>query len=229
MTDFPVTVASGAAGGGKTLLAVNKGVSLVDLRYVDKIIAVRPAIATSQLGFLPGDLNDKLDPFMRPIYDSLELILGVEEAHNFRHSGLLEVASIAHMRGRTLNDSFIILDEAQNTTVSEMKMFLTRFGENVRVVITGDPAQTDIKGENGLVWALKALTECKSVNIITFTEKHVVRSELAKNILGAIINYEKQSTSSWDDSKTRSRYNGHQDLSQSTEAIQRSLLEVTEL
>lgn len=183
ISDFPVTFAIGSAGGGKTYIATAKAVEYVNYRLVERIIVVRPAVATEDLGFLPGDMKEKLDPYLLPIWDAVIDVAGREQFVEMQQSGQLHVAPLAFMRGRTFNNSFIILDEAQNTTKEQMKMFLTRFGENVKVVITGDLSQSDIPGTNGLQWAIEQLAECRSVNIVKFVRREVVRSALTRDLL----------------------------------------------
>lgn len=185
-----LTIAYGAAGSGKTLLAVNKAIQEFNDKEVRKIVAVRPAVTTEKLGFLPGDLDEKLDPYMYPIWDSLEMIIGISSVNRYRELGYIEVASIAYMRGRTFNECFIILDEAQNTTIAQMKMFLTRVGNGSKIVITGDLSQSDIAGKNGLEWALDVFQDNKYIGICNFSNADVVRSKLSKYILEAISEYE---------------------------------------
>ena len=180
--------ATGAAGSGKTLIAVSQAIKALKSGDIDKIIIGRPAVAMENLGFLPGDLKDKLDPYLLPIYDCFEFLGGPNIVHELQKNGILEIAALGFMRGRTLNNAFIILDEAQNTTVEQMRMFLTRFGENVKVVITGDLSQTDIKGENGLQWAKSTLHRCDVITFVEFTNKEVVRSSLVRTILKHIEN-----------------------------------------
>lgn len=185
-----LTIAYGSAGSGKTLLAVSQGIRQLQNREVRKIITVRPAVTTEKLGFLPGDLEEKLDPYMKPIWDSLEMIIGITNLERFRQQGRIEIAPIAYMRGRTFNDSYIILDEAQNTTIAQMKLFLTRIGNGSKVVLTGDLSQSDIPGRNGLEWVLEIFNDSPFIGICKFENKDVVRSELAKHILEAIDKYE---------------------------------------
>ena len=189
-----ITFGIGPAGTGKTFLAVALAAAALSRREVNRIILTRPAVeAGERLGFLPGTLYEKIDPYLRPLYDALHDMIDPESIPKLIAAGTIEVAPLAYMRGRTLNNSFIILDEAQNTTASQMKMFLTRFGENVKVVITGDPTQSDIKGENGLQWAVKLLKNCKSVAVIQYENKDVVRSALVRDILQHLEKNEKQS------------------------------------
>lgn len=198
VADYPVTFAVGSAGSGKTFLATAKAVEYLNYGLVDKLVVVRPAVATEDLGFLPGDMKEKVDPYLLPIWDCLSNIAGPEKFRDMQEDKLIEIAPLAFMRGRTFSNAFIILDEAQNTTIDQMKMFLTRFGENVKVVITGDPTQSDIKGMNGLNWALEKLSECKSVNIIKYSKNQVVRSMLVKDILTHLERENAKNTSATD-------------------------------
>ena len=181
----------GPAGTGKTYLAVAMAVLALKNKDVDKIILTRPAVeAGEKLGFLPGDLQNKVDPYLRPLYDALNDFLGGESFRNLTERGAIEVAPLAYMRGRTLNDAYIILDEAQNCTVEQMKMFLTRFGEGSRVVVTGDITQIDLPRErkSGLVHALDVLRGTEGIAQVFLTHKDVVRHEMVQRIIKA---YEK--------------------------------------
>jgi phosphate starvation-inducible PhoH-like protein len=193
IADLPVVFAVGSAGSGKTFLAASQALHYLSFNFVDRIVIVRPAVATEDLGYLPGDMKEKLDPYLLPLMDAFSDLTSPKTALDLVHEGSIEIAALAFMRGRTFNNAFIILDEAQNTTASQMKMFLTRFGENVKVVITGDPTQSDIKGENGLQWAVKLLKNCKSVAVIQYENKDVVRSALVRDILQHLEKNEKQS------------------------------------
>lgn len=178
----------GPAGTGKTYLAVAMAVLALKNKDVDKIILTRPAVeAGEKLGFLPGDLQNKVDPYLRPLYDALNDFLGGESFRNLTERGAIEVAPLAYMRGRTLNDAYIILDEAQNCTVEQMKMFLTRFGEGSRVVVTGDITQIDLPRErkSGLVHALEVLKDTEGIAQIYLTHKDVVRHEMVQRIIKA--------------------------------------------
>lgn len=178
----------GPAGTGKTYLAVAMAVLAYKNKEVEKIILTRPAVeAGEKLGFLPGDLQNKVDPYLRPLYDALYDFLGVESFRNLSERGVIEVAPLAYMRGRTLNDAYIILDEAQNCTVEQMKMFLTRFGEGSRVVVTGDITQIDLPPErrSGLVHALGVLRDVEGIEQIYLTYKDVVRHEMVQKIITA--------------------------------------------
>ncbi|MCH5163663.1 MAG: PhoH family protein [Clostridiales bacterium] len=181
----------GPAGTGKTYLAVALAVSAFKAGEVEKIILTRPAIeAGEKLGFLPGDLQTKVDPYLRPLYDALRDMFGVDSYVRLIERGIIEIAPLAYMRGRTLSSSFIILDEAQNTTEEQMKMFLTRLGENSKMVITGDDTQIDLPfaKSSGLISASKILTNIEEIEICRFTDKDVVRHELVQKI---VLAYEK--------------------------------------
>ncbi len=186
-----ITFGVGPAGTGKTYLAVAMAVKAFKAHEVSKIILTRPAVeAGEKLGFLPGDLQNKVDPYLRPLYDGLFDMLGPETYQKLMEKGLIEVAPLAYMRGRTLDDAFIILDEAQNTTPEQMKMFLTRMGVNSKVIVTGDVTQIDLpeKQRSGLVDALKILNGIEDIAQIHFSEKDVVRHRLVQEIVRA---YEK--------------------------------------
>ena len=181
----------GPAGTGKTYLAVALAVSAFKTGEVEKIILTRPAIeAGEKVGFLPGDLQTKVDPYLRPLYDALQEMFGIDSYTKLIERGIIEIAPLAYMRGRTLSSSFIILDEAQNTTGEQMKMFLTRLGENSKMVITGDDTQVDLPygKTSGLSSATKILSGIDEIGIIRLTEKDVVRHELVQKI---VIAYEK--------------------------------------
>ena len=184
----------GPAGTGKTYLAVAMAVSAYKKGEVEKIILTRPAIeAGEKLGFLPGDLQSKVDPYLRPLYDALTELFGVDNYTTLIERGIIEIAPLAYMRGRTLNRAFVILDEAQNTTVEQMKMFLTRLGENSKMVVNGDLTQIDLpKGESGLKNAVKILNDIESVQVTYFTDRDVVRHELVQRIVLAYANAEKK-------------------------------------
>jgi len=186
-----VTLGIGPAGTGKTYLAVAMAVSAFRAKEVSRIILTRPAVeAGEKLGFLPGDLQQKVDPYLRPLYDALFDMLGAENFARQQERGAIEVAPLAYMRGRTLDDSFIILDEAQNTSIEQMKMFLTRLGQNSRMIVTGDVTQIDLPRDrpSGLVHAAKALRGVDDIAIVKFSEKDVVRHRLVQAIIKA---YEK--------------------------------------
>ncbi len=183
-----VTLGVGPAGTGKTYLAVAAAVAAFRERTVNRIILTRPAVeAGERLGFLPGDLQNKVDPYLRPLYDALYDMLGAETFQKYQERGSIEVAPLAYMRGRTLDDSFIILDEAQNTTKEQMKMFLTRLGFGSKVVITGDVTQIDLPGDkvSGLKDALQVLEGVKDIAICKLTSADVVRHALVQEIINA--------------------------------------------
>jgi len=183
-----ITVGVGPAGTGKTYLAVAMAVSAFRAQEVNRIILTRPAVeAGEKLGFLPGDLQQKVDPYLRPLYDALFDMLGSETYMRYVEKGSIEVAPLAYMRGRTLDDSFIILDEAQNTTSEQMKMFLTRLGLNSKMVITGDITQIDLPAgkRSGLKEALRILRGVDDIALFRFTEKDVVRHKLVMDIIRA--------------------------------------------
>jgi len=182
----------GPAGTGKTYLAMAKAVQALQRKEVSRIILTRPAVeAGERLGFLPGTLNDKIDPYLRPLFDALHEMLDPESVPKLLASGTIEVAPLAYMRGRTLNDSFIILDEAQNTTPEQMKMFLTRLGFNSRMVITGDITQIDLpNGTSGLRTALEILSDVDDMAVSYLTSDDVVRHSLVARIIDAYSKFE---------------------------------------
>ena len=187
-----ITIGVGPAGTGKTYLAVAMAVKAFRAKEVNRIILTRPAVeAGEKLGFLPGDLQSKVDPYLRPLYDALFDMLGSENYQKHHERGDIEVAPLAYMRGRTLDDSFIILDEAQNTTGEQMKMFLTRLGFNSKMVVTGDITQIDLPDgkRSGLKDAMKLLKNIDDIGIVRFSEKDVVRHRLVQDIIKA---YQKQ-------------------------------------
>jgi len=186
-----ITLGAGPAGTGKTYLAVAMAVTAFRAKEINRIILTRPAVeAGEKLGFLPGDLQQKVDPYLRPLYDALFDMLGAEAFARYQERGSIEVAPLAYMRGRTLDDSFIILDEAQNTTKEQMKMFLTRLGFNSKMVVTGDVTQIDLPDgkKSGLLEAMKILKNIPDISVCRFTEKDVVRHKLVQEIIKA---YEK--------------------------------------
>ena len=188
-----IVIGVGPAGTGKTYLAVAMAVSAFRAKEVNRIILTRPAVeAGEKLGFLPGDLQQKVDPYLRPLYDALFDMLGPESFQRYQERGNIEVAPLAYMRGRTLDDSFIILDEAQNTTPEQMKMFLTRLGFNSKIVVTGDVTQIDLPDgkRSGLVEASKILKDIDDVKTIRFSDKDVVRHRLVQDIIKAYEKYE---------------------------------------
>lgn len=187
-----IVLGIGPAGTGKTYLAVAMAVKAFREHKVRKIILTRPAVeAGEKLGFLPGDLQDKVDPYLRPLYDALFDMFGAESFGRYMEKGIIEVAPLAYMRGRTLDEAFIILDEAQNTTSEQIKMFLTRLGNESRMVITGDITQIDLPDtkKSGLVEAVKILKGIDDIEIHRFTEKDVVRHKLVQDIIKAYEKY----------------------------------------
>lgn len=187
-----ITIGVGPAGTGKTYLAVAQAVNAFRAKQVNRIILTRPAVeAGEKLGFLPGDLQQKVDPYLRPLYDALFDMLGAENFQKCQERGDIEVAPLAYMRGRTLDDSFIILDEAQNTTGEQMKMFLTRLGFNSKAVVTGDVTQIDLPDgkRSGLKEAVKVLKGIEDISIIHLTGKDVVRHRLVQEIIKAYENF----------------------------------------
>lgn len=190
-----VILGVGPAGTGKTFLAVAMAVKALRAKEVNRIVLTRPAVeAGESLGFLPGDLQSKIDPYLRPLYDALFEMLGAENYSRHLEKNTIEIAPLAYMRGRTLDDSFIILDEAQNTTPEQMKMFLTRLGFNSKAVVTGDLTQTDLPGgkKSGLAAAVKILDGINGIGIHHFTERDVVRHRLVQEIILAYEKYEKE-------------------------------------
>lgn len=183
-----IVMGVGPAGTGKTYLAVAMAVKAFKAHEVNKIILTRPAVeAGEKLGFLPGDLQNKVDPYLRPLYDALFDMFGADTFARHMEKGTIEVAPLAYMRGRTLDDSFIILDEAQNTTREQIKMFLTRLGFNSKMVITGDITQIDLPDSNksGLIDAMRILKNVDDITVMRFTEKDVVRHKLVQDIIKA--------------------------------------------
>lgn len=190
-----ITLGVGPAGTGKTYLAIAMAFVALKNKEVERIILTRPAVeAGEKLGFLPGDLAQKVDPYLRPLYDALHDMMGVEAYARLVERGVIEVAPLAYMRGRTLNDAFIILDEAQNTTGEQMKMFLTRMGMGSRVIITGDITQIDLPAgrKSGLVEALEVLKSVEGIGITYLTHRDVVRHELVQAIVKAYEKFDKR-------------------------------------
>lgn len=188
-----IVLGVGPAGTGKTYLAVALAVAAFRAKEVNRIILTRPAVeAGEKLGFLPGDLQQKVDPYLRPLYDALFDMLGPENFQRYQEKGCIEVAPLAYMRGRTLDDSFIILDEAQNTTPEQMKMFLTRLGFGSKIVVTGDITQIDLPDgkRSGLVDVMRILKNIEDIDMVKFTEKDVVRHKLVQDIIKAYEKYE---------------------------------------
>jgi phosphate starvation-inducible protein PhoH and related proteins len=189
-----LTIASGPAGTGKTFLAVAAAVVALIAGRVERIVLTRPAVeAGESLGFLPGDLQAKVDPYLRPLYDALNDMLGTEKVEKMLLKGTLEIVPLAYMRGRTLEGAYIILDEAQNATVQQMKMFLTRLGEGSQVVVSGDVTQIDLprRTTSGLVQAMAVLKNVKGISFVHFNEKDVVRHPLVRRIVRAYERAEK--------------------------------------
>jgi len=188
MQEHDVVFAIGPAGTGKTYLAIASAIDALESESVRRIILVRPAVeAGERLGFLPGDMSQKIDPYLRPMYDALHDMLGAEQVGRLIEKNLIEIAPLAFMRGRSLNDSFVILDEAQNTSVAQMKMFLTRIGFGSHAVVTGDITQIDLPSEqqSGLKNAAKILSEVEGVGFTYFTPGDIVRHELVQRIVEA--------------------------------------------
>lgn len=204
-----ITIGVGPAGTGKTYLAVAAAVSAFRERTVNRIILTRPAVeAGERLGFLPGDLQNKVDPYLRPLYDALYDMLGAETFQKYQERGSIEVAPLAYMRGRTLDDSFIILDEAQNTTREQMKMFLTRLGFGSKIVITGDVTQIDLPDDktSGLKDAIRVLENVEDIAICKLTSADVVRHALVQKIINAYENAEKKNDINKPSQNFRGRY-----------------------
>ncbi len=190
-----VVLGTGPAGTGKTYLAVMMAVRALRKREVSRIILTRPAVeAGERLGFLPGDLQSKIDPYLRPLYDALYEMLGPENCLRMIDKMIIEIAPLAYMRGRTLDDSFIILDEAQNTTPEQMKMFLTRLGNNSKIVVTGDLTQTDLPfgQKSGLAAAVRILKDVDDIGIFEFSDRDVVRHRLVQKIIMAYDKYDRE-------------------------------------
>lgn len=192
--EHELTFAVGPAGTGKTYLAMALAVVALRNKEIERIVLTRPAVeAGEKLGFLPGDLSQKVDPYLRPLFDALYEMMGSESYQKLQERGVLEVAPLAYMRGRTLSDSFIILDEAQNTTPEQMKMFLTRFGAGSRVVVTGDVTQTDLPmgKQSGLLQALDVLKDIPEIAIVKLGQSDVVRHDLVQMVVKAYETYER--------------------------------------
>ena len=186
--NFDIVFGIGPAGTGKTYLAMAMAVAALTKKKADRIILTRPAVEAGEaLGFLPGDLAEKVNPYLRPLYDALHDMMSFEKASSLMHQGVIEVAPLAFMRGRTLNDSFIILDEAQNSTTEQMKMFLTRIGFNSKAVITGDITQSDLPKNraSGLIEAKELLSDIDGIRFIFFSKRDVVRHKLVQKIINA--------------------------------------------
>ncbi|MCR5256141.1 MAG: PhoH family protein [Acetatifactor sp.] len=206
--DNMIVFGIGPAGTGKTYLAMAMAITAFKNNEVSRIILTRPAIeAGEKLGFLPGDLQSKVDPYLRPLYDALYQIMGAESFNKNMEKGLIEVAPLAYMRGRTLDNAYIILDEAQNTTPAQMKMFLTRIGFGSKVIITGDQTQKDlpISTKSGLEIAEKVLKKIEGISFITLTSKDVVRHPLVQRIVKAYEDYEGKNKSDHRDQREKNR------------------------
>ena len=195
VTNNDMVFAIGPAGTGKTFTGVALAVRALKEKQVKRIILTRPAVeAGENLGFLPGDLKEKLDPYMQPLYDALREMIPQEKLNKYIEEGIIQIAPLAFMRGRTLDNAFVILDEAQNTTHAQMKMFLTRMGRNAKFIITGDPGQIDLPRRviSGLKEALLILKETEGIGIIYLDDKDVIRHELVKKVISAYKNIEHQ-------------------------------------
>jgi len=195
MRNHDIVIGIGPAGTGKTYLAMAMAINAFLKKQVSRIVLARPAIeAGEKLGFLPGDMFEKVNPYLRPLYDALYDMMETEKASRLMERGVIEIAPLAFMRGRTLNDSFIILDEAQNTTPEQMKMYLTRLGFNSKTVITGDVTQIDLPQgrSSGLVEVVKILDGVEGIRFVFFSEKDVVRHKLVQEIVRAYEKYEKR-------------------------------------
>ena len=189
---YDIVFGTGPAGTGKTYLAVAAAVAALKSKHISRIILTRPAVEAGEtLGFLPGDIQDKVDPYLRPLYDALRDMLPDAQLQHFIDTHTLEIAPLAFMRGRTLNNAFVILDEAQNTTINQMKMFLTRLGNRAKAVITGDTTQIDLPPgtPSGLVHVQHILSHIEAIKFVTFSEKDVVRHSLVKHIITAYEQY----------------------------------------
>ena len=188
LRESDIIISAGPAGTGKTFLAVAVGLTMLLEKKIDRIILSRPAVeAGERLGFLPGDMKEKVDPYLRPLYDSLYDLIPSDIAIRKIQSGEIEIAPLAFMRGRTLNNSFVILDEAQNATYNQIKMFLTRCGKNSRMVVTGDPSQTDLakRGDSGLIKSIRILEGIDDIEVLNFNVKDIVRDNMVTKIIEA--------------------------------------------
>jgi len=193
MDEYDIVISIGPAGTGKTFLAVMSAIMKLERNEVYKVVLTRPVVeAGERLGFLPGDLYDKINPYLKPLYDAFFVLLGPEKLRRYLDEEVVEIVPLAYMRGRTLNDAFVILDEAQNTTPQQMKMFLTRLGFNSQLVITGDITQIDLdsKRSSGLVLISEILKDIEEIKFIYFTEQDIVRHKLVKKIVKAYEEWE---------------------------------------
>lgn len=206
--------AVGPAGTGKTYISVALAVRALKNKEVRKIIITRPAVeAGENLGFLPGDLKEKIDPYLRPIYDALQDMIPAEKLRFYQENGVIEIAPLAYMRGRTLQNAYILLDEAQNTTTMQLKMFLTRMGQNSKVIITGDVSQTDLprKQRSGLVEALHILSDVKGIGFVQLTSTDVIRHKLVKRIIDAYEVADARQEKEYEERKNRRENEGRAD------------------
>ncbi|MCL4536652.1 MAG: PhoH family protein [Nitrospirae bacterium] len=197
INEYDIVFGIGPAGTGKTYLAMAMAINAFLSKQVSRIVLVRPAVeAGEKLGFLPGDIAEKVSPYLRPLYDALFDMMEIDKASKLIERGIIEIAPLAFMRGRTLNDSFIILDEAQNTTSEQMKMYLTRLGFGSKTVITGDITQIDLPSGrvSGLVEAMRILKDVENIKIVYFSERDVVRHRLVQEVVRAYERYEKRSS-----------------------------------
>lgn len=203
-----LTFALGPAGTGKTYIAIALAVAALKNRQIKRILLSRPAVeAGEKLGFLPGDMKDKIDPYLRPLYDALEDMIPPLKLKEYMENDTIQIAPLAFMRGRTLNDSIIILDEAQNTTKHQMKMFLTRLGMNAKMIVTGDTSQIDLPRtvQSGLLQAMRILKGVKGIGVIEYKKKDIVRHPLVQRIVDAYEEKEKQADAEFDKSIAESR------------------------
>jgi phosphate starvation-inducible PhoH-like protein len=180
---YPVHILTGPAGVGKTYISVSEGCSRLDKGIVDKMVFLRPHVATEEIGFLPGDLHEKLDPFMRPLIDIALARLSAKRYQKYVAEDKIEIAALAYLRGRTFSNSWVILDEAQNCTKEQLKMVLTRLGENTTLIISGDLTQSDLGSDNGLKWVNEKFADCPVVGLTTFNSENVVRSKTLRILL----------------------------------------------
>jgi len=195
LRESDIVISAGPAGTGKTFLAVAVGLTMLLEKKIERIILSRPAVeAGERLGFLPGDMREKVDPYLRPLYDSLYDLMPSDIAVRKIESAEIEIAPLAFMRGRTLNNSFVILDEAQNATHTQIKMFLTRCGKNSRMVVTGDPSQIDLnrKSDSGLLKSIKILEKIDNIEVVELGSKDIVRDEMVTKIINAYDSYDDQ-------------------------------------